>query len=198
MARTTTAPAPQRIRREHGRYTLVAGKLGGTYAARAFLTGAKPGSAIIDETTGADPEAAIEALIEHLGETDAQSVSDRRGVAGSATAVATPREFAQALAAVPVTDKQRAMLRAHAAAGEAGLRAPDLADAAGYAGGDTAMLQYGKLGRLIAEHLGIEMPPPAGKGDRAGAALMAAGAEQDDGTWLWVMHPELSEALGTA
>lgn len=58
-----------------------------------------------------------------------------------------------------VADKQLEMLKAHAAASDQTLTWAELAQKVGYPNYSTVNLQYGKLGRKIAEHLGVNEAP---------------------------------------
>ncbi|NUB43741.1 hypothetical protein GEU84_005040 [Fertoebacter nigrum] len=183
--------------RRHGRYNLRAGKLGAAFTARAFLADAKAGSGIVAETTGPTAEAALEAMVALLTARDNDQRSQRRAHPDVDLVIPTSAEYADALAALPVTPGQRAMLAAHRVAGDAGLTATQIADAASYASFASANLHYGKLGRMIADYFSIALPKDsAGRADHVATNILAfSGAEQVNGHWLWIMHPELRAAL---
>lgn len=185
------------ISRHHGRYILRAGKLGAAFTARAFLADAKAGSGIVAETTGPTAEAALDDLVLVLAARDSEQRSQRRAHPDVDLVIPTSAEYADALAALPVTPGQRAMLAAHRIAGDAGLTATQIADAASYASFASANLHYGKLGRMIADYFTIALPKDsAGRADYVATNMLAsAGHAQVNGHWLWIMHPELRKAL---
>ena len=188
------------INQTHGRYALKAGKLGGQFVARAFLAGAKTGAGMVAEAQGATADAALADLITQLDQRDSDLRGARRHMAEVPVDIPSPAEFTQALAAVAVTPGQRAMLKAHAIAGDKGLSANELADAAGYAQHESANLHYGKLGKMIAVYLGIDLPPSATrKGDTVATYMLATGiGTVADRDFRWIIHPELAAAVNEA
>lgn len=177
----------------HGSYTIKAGMLAGKAVARAFVTGGKPG--VIAETTGDDVQTAVDSLKADLDARAADEAAHRRHDAALDFDVPTETEFARALAIVKPHHGHWKMLRAHALAGDRGLTAGDLAFDAGYHSHGAANLQYGLVGREIAEALRIDLPKPLRKeGDVATGVLATAGPPRD-GQFVWIMHPELRAAV---
>lgn len=178
----------------YGRYDLKAAVMGGTWVARAFLRGARPGHGFDAEATGATGPEAMVALETLLRDRDRLARAARRVTED--VAVPGTAEYRLALAALPITQAQWAMLRAHAAAGPAGLTAGQLAMAAGYADFSAANLHYGMLGRLVADNLAMDLPE---RPDATEVATRALGSYDAfaDGVWRWVIYPELAAALLT-
>jgi hypothetical protein len=177
----------------YGRYDLKAGPMGGTFTARAFLRGARPGHGTTAEATGPSAEAALTALETLLRDREAAERQSRR-LASNGVLVPGPDAYRLALAVVRVHPNQWAMLNAHAAAGPNGLSATQLARAGSYDDFSTANLHYGKLGRLVADDLAMALPVRANETEVATAAL----ATYDlfpDGIQRWVIHPELATAV---
>ena len=188
------------VQRRHGRYLIRAALLGGRPTARAFLAEAKQGSGIVAERTGDTLDAAIDALVADLDARSRERRQGRRRIAEPDMSVPTREEYAEALSAVRLTDGQWAMLRAHAMAGECGMTAGELARAAGWRNLGSANMQYGLAGRAIADYLGIDLPPrrTAPAEEVATRALAGAGVARPDGSFVWVMHPELAAAVREA
>lgn len=178
-----------------GRYDLKAMKMGQTALARAFLHG-QPGAGIAAEAKGKTPEEAMEALREMIGEVELERASVRRRIEETGFDVPTSAEFEDALSRVRVSDRQWDMLRAHAASGEEGLTAGELARAAAYKNYNAVNLQYGKLGETVAEGIGIDLPAhPAKEGENVATGVLAGPGETRGGEFVWVMHPELRAAI---
>ncbi|MGP6089150.1 hypothetical protein [Antarctobacter jejuensis] len=181
---------------DYGKYTLKAGIVEGKAVARAFLRDARrPG--VIVEVDGSDPEAALKRLKVTVDDLTANRRAKRRESLDADFLVPTVEEFQEALVVAKLSSVQEAMLVAHAKAGERGLTAGEIADIGGYANFETANAIYGKAGRIIAEAIGVT-PPPRRSGDKdAPTAVLAEGGEPrpDTGFFVWVMYPELREAL---
>lgn len=185
----------------HGRYTIRAGVLNGKPTARAFLTGARQGSGFQLEEVADTVELAIDAARTALNTRDADARAERRQLPNG-WAVPTQAEFQAALSGLggsQVSEAQMRMLLAHAHAGDKGLTASELAEAAGYVDYSAANLQYGKLGAEIAAYLGAPLPPSELRAglDVATGVLAVSGTPRDDGSFVWVMHRELRDALRT-
>lgn len=178
-----------------GRYTLRAAVLNKVPTARAFLIGGAPGT--IAEATGKSIEVAIDELKQKLNSSDAQTRKDRRHDEALDFNVPTEAEFANALSVVKPRAGQLAMLRAHAAAGEAGLTGGELATAADYASEASAAKRYSLLGRAVAEAAECDLPgkPAAPDADPAIGILASTGEARESGDFVWVMHPELRKAV---
>ncbi|MBW8363352.1 MAG: HNH endonuclease [Rhizobium sp.] len=88
-----------------------------------------------------------------------------------------------------ITPNQQAMLLGHAAAQGHTLSMEAIASIGGYENYKSANTQYGRLGRLFAEHFGID-----GLGNQT-QALATAGRSDPKGHWQWTLRPALVEAL---
>lgn len=89
------------------------------------------------------------------------------------------------------SEGQRRMLLGHASTDGQTLSMDEIASFAGYESFEAANIQYGKLGRLFADHFGIE-------GLANATQAIAQGAPRDDaGRWRWQLRPALVEALLT-
>lgn len=183
MARETT----------HGRHVIRSMKISGEWNARAFR-----GKAAVGVVHSAPTEEA--AILAAKAAIDASHAVQRaaRGPDGFPTAV----EVRAALAAISITDGQRAMLRAHLLAPENIMTATELATAGGYDSYVSANSQYGALGRKLAEEL--EWNPPEFKGVPTWTFALAIGADGDTRAdmevmgyeqWRWKLRLEVAEAL---
>lgn len=180
----------------HGRYVIKAGPVAGQWKARAFLSGAKQGSGIVAEATGSSQEAVVESLRQQLEEKDRAFLKSRRYDEVTKFHVPSSGEYEIALAITSFHASQRAMLKAHAEAGRRGMTATELARAGGYSDFSSANMHYGKAGRLLAESLGVEVPPSSSRDDLP-TAVLATWIETpgEENIGLWIMYPELVEAL---
>ncbi len=183
------------VETRHGPYTIKAGVLHGTATARAFVTGGKAG--LVAQADADSIEDAIATLKRDLDGRAATERSHRRHDPASGFDVPTAKEYLQALQVVKPHDAHLVMLRAHALAGDAGLTAGQLATDAGYQSLSAANLQYGVLGRQIAESIGCDLPASSLRKDAdvATGVLARAGTPRESGSFVWVMHPELREAV---
>jgi hypothetical protein len=84
---------------------------------------------------------------------------------------------------------QRRMLTAHADAPECLLSVRQLAAAGGYERSNVTYSQYGRLGRLIANSLGVT------EQWKVWTNFIGRGFRTETGELVWEMHPELVEAL---
>lgn len=183
----------------YGRFRIRVGTLTNVWTARAFNAAASSARGTVHEATGKDADTAVEALKLLIDEAATTRRQGRRVDSTSSFAVPTAEEYREALAVLRLTPRQRRMLEAHAAAGDAGLTATELAEAAPYRDSSAANLHYGKCGGSIAEELGIAAPEAAsGDGPVLTGVLASAGPPREDGSFVWVMHPELREALGAS
>lgn len=90
-----------------------------------------------------------------------------------------------------LSDVQRSLLVAHYLAPGHAATARELAEAAGLAAWQAVNSQYGQLGTMMRDALGYQAE---GQQSYAIASFVSPGT--GGGTeWLWVMHPELAEAL---
>lgn len=192
--------ASRMVRVRCGRYDLVAAPMGQGALARAFLSGAAQGSGIVDEASGPTPEAALDALRAQLSERDRGRLATRGPFTGRPDLrVPHPDEYQDALRIVRPNEAQWAMLRAHAAAGSDGLTAGELARAAGWKDFESANLHYGLLGQAVAEAVGLRTPAEADSPRSVPTLALAYEGPRRPGTdhFVWVMHPELIEALAS-
>ena len=180
----------------HGRYDLKAMKMKDTALARAFIHGTT-GAGIVAEAKGKTVDEAMEALKLAVAEAEQERTDARRRVSETGFDVPTVAEFERALAVTKISDRQWDMLRAHAAAAEAGLTAGELAMAAGYKNHNAANLQYGKLGDAVAGTIGVALPTSTVHADTPVATgVLAVEGDPRDAEFVWVMHPELRDAVG--
>lgn len=89
-----------------------------------------------------------------------------------------------------ITQEQREMLVGHAQAGGCTASMQQIASFAGYPSFVTANAQYGRLGGIVAEKLGV-----AGLRNKTQALATASGEAGEEGHWQWTMRPGLVEAL---
>ena len=183
---------------EYGRFQVKAGQLSGAWTARAFPK-VGPGGRVAHEAKGKDLDGAIAALKDMIDAEAEERRSGRRHDDALDFDVPTAEEFGVALQSARLTPRQKMMLRAHAAADDAGLTATAIADAAGYRNFSSANAHYGKAGRLMAEAMGITPPDaPARDGQTLTGVLATGAAGQDPSAEVvWVMHPELRAAIQT-
>jgi hypothetical protein len=182
---------------EHGKYLIKCGKLGEVWTARAFPKPPSKTKGMVAEATGTSFDTAVDALQEKLKREHSERESRRRWDEEANFSVPLPEEYTAAIRQTKLSDAQIAMLKAHALAGDEGLTSGELARAGGYPNYETANSIYGKCGRAIAEYMGIE-PPLASKraGDVATGALAWEGKPRTDTDhFVWIMYPELREAL---
>ena len=90
-----------------------------------------------------------------------------------------------------ISDLQRQLLRAHYSAPNRSVTARRLAIAVGLANFNAANLHYGKLGRLLFSVLG----KPAGADNVFILANLVPPGERGNKEWLWVMRPQVAQAL---
>ncbi|MSU88632.1 hypothetical protein GE300_03230 [Rhodobacteraceae bacterium 2CG4] len=180
---------------EYGRYLLKAGVQKNGALGRAFIR-AKQGAGILCEVKAKTPDLAIEALKQALDETDRAARKNRRRDEKLEFDVPTVAEYQLALSKISPDGSYRSMLEAHARAGREGLTAGQLAEAAGYANFNAANLHYGKLGREVADFLGVALPASTARPGEDVATGVLAGIGPEEGIFVWVMRPELRAALG--
>lgn len=179
------------------RYRIVAAELESGVLARAFLRGGRQGTGAVLETKGDTVEAAIEVARAKLHARDEDMRQKRRFDEYWQFHVPTKQEFIDALHVVSLSPPQLAMLDAHALAGSTGMTAGEIALAGGYDHFETANALYGKVGRAIADALGVT-PPDAGnrEGDVATGVIATAGPPREETEhFVWIMYPELASAL---
>lgn len=106
-------------------------------------------------------------------------------------------EFLKALKSVEpmMTGAQREMLRGHANAPSQELSMLGIAALGGYDDYATANIQYGRLGRLFSEQLGVDADLLANK---VQAICIAAGRTDREGHFVWRLRAQLLAALQDA
>lgn len=178
----------------YGRYLIKAIKSGPDWQARAFQ-----GMQIASGVEFADTrDAAIAAVKGTLDAARAEEQEVRRRTGYPSVAA-----VAAALRAIRITPGQEKMLDSHLAAPDRIFTATQLADAAGYENYQAANMQYGLLGRKLAEELEWE---PAERDGDAPVWTFALATDADDearvassggrwtAEWRWRLRPELVEA----
>jgi len=177
---------------QYGRYFIRTATIGEHARATAFADGVE---GPVAQAEGDTPDEAIEVLCDMLDRRDGDREAARRKI-GKFT-VPTTKEYGEAWATLDLAPKLHAMALAHAAAGDAGMTAVELAAAAGYPTPAGVNLQYGMLGREIADALDMDLPKTlAYKGADAAIGLVGwKGEERPDGSFVWVMHPELRKVV---
>jgi hypothetical protein len=91
-----------------------------------------------------------------------------------------------------MTPSQREMLRGHANAPAQEMSMQRIAEHGGYSDYKTANVQYGRLGRMFAEALGVD---PERLANKVQAICFAAGRSDDAGHFVCRLRPQLAEAL---
>lgn len=163
-----------------GRNRIVAGELKGRCVARLFL-----GERQILEPERDSVAAAIAAVRAAIEERHRERLARRKN------GVPTAAEFAEALElmAGDLPDGHRGMLRAHRCAPGRTLTSREIARAGGYADFEAANLQYGLLGRRIAELLNYRPDRRRSDNQPIWTKTLAAGQpHQASGLWTWTMH----------
>lgn len=94
-----------------------------------------------------------------------------------------------------MTSPQKEMLRSHANADAAELSMQAIAEHGGYVDYASANAQYGRLGRLFAEALGLE---PDSLENKVQAICVSAGRNDSLGHFVWRIRPQLEQALHLA
>jgi hypothetical protein len=103
-------------------------------------------------------------------------------------------EYVTALRAVEseISEKQRAMLRAHHASPARTISATRLAEAVGFESFNGVNLQYGLLADKIARQLAVDLTDHANVGILVEFVDPGYAANEH---WLWVMRPNVAQAL---
>jgi len=184
------------VEEAHDKYRIKAGRLGGTYVARAFPKPPSKAQGVFAEAEGDSEQEALAALKAKIAARDVERKQARRWEEAASVAVPNRDEFVEALHQTALTRPQVAMLKAHAIAREKGLTMDQLAQAAGYRTRDSAVKVFTKAGEVIADYLGIDLEADGQSAPDGAAVLLAFTTGQDDDTpTLWVMHAELRDAV---
>lgn len=187
---------------QHGRYIVRVGPLAGAWAAQAYQ-GAK---SVGGRHQGANRDDALEKARHMLDAREAE-IAANRNQDGAPTA----REYVEAFECLGrLADGWEAMLAAHLSSQDRLITATQLAQAAGYTNWSAANLQYGKLGRRLAEELNYN-PPNRKNGTTIWTYSLAT--SPDDGDleeeqlysllerglenphFEWLLRPQVAEAL---
>lgn len=196
VSETTNAERSPIVEDEFGNYRIRAGRLSGNFVARAFPKSSSKSKGMMAEATGASEVEAIEALKFMLGEREAQRTAIRRWDPQCELFVPNEVEFSEALQQSNLSPSQLAMFKAQAIAGEKGLTATALMNAAGYRSQATAIKVFARAGALLSNFLGFEMkedgPLAADEETRVIAFLQDGG---EDKPKIWIMHEELRQAV---
>jgi 5-methylcytosine-specific restriction enzyme A len=104
-----------------------------------------------------------------------------------------PPEFQQYIAAFRaidnLTDSHLQMLQVHYLTYERTITAKQFSQAMGYSHHATINMMYGRLARLVGEHLGYSPEP-----EKLGTLVTF---EKRKGEWHWILRPEVAQALET-
>lgn len=197
--RKTTADVSGIVEVEHAKYQIKAGRLAGTFVARAFPKQSAKAQGVIAEASGDSESTAIAALMSLIAARDVKRSEDRRWDSRSELAIPSEIEFVEALGQVRLTQAQVAMLRALAIADE-GLSYGQLAHSAGYKSKETGAKVFKRIGELIADYLTIQISDDDASGAPGPVRLLAVGdtSTNDDAPVIWKMHDELRIAVRTA
>jgi 5-methylcytosine-specific restriction enzyme A len=108
-------------------------------------------------------------------------------------ASSNPPEFQQFVAAFRaidnLTDSHLQMLRVHYLAYERTITAKQFSQAMGYSHHATINMMYGRLARLVGDHLGYSPEP-----EKLGTLVTF---DKRKGEWHWILRPEVAQALET-
>jgi len=199
LPRTGGADVTEIIEEAHEKYRIKAGRLGGTYVARAFPKPPSKAQGVFAEAEGDSEQDALAALKAKIAARDVHRKQARRWDEAASVSVPNEEEFIEALFQTSLSRPQIAMLKAHSFARDDGMTMDQLARAAGYKSRDTAGNVFRKAGDLIADYLGIDVNEE-GIPDREGAALILAFKyiQGEDVATVWIMHAELRHAVHVA
>ena len=187
------------VEEDFGKYRIKAGRLSGTYVARAFPMPPAKAQGVIAEAKGNSEQAAIAALKAIIDARDVQRTEDRRWDERSSISVPTELEFLEALRQARLSQAHVAMLKALSVAAEEGLTYGQLASAAGYKSKETGAKVFNKVGDMVADYLGIQIADgDAPDNARAAQILAFRNVRGEDVPTVWIMHQELRGAVRTA
>lgn len=172
----------------YGRYTIRAMKVSSGWQARAFRN-MNIASQIENANTR---DAAILMVKAHLDDASAVERATR-GPDGYPTSTTVRAALDQ----IQMTDGQLNMLNAHLDAPNHTLTATQLSQAAPYRDYQAANIQYGLLGRLLAEEMGWH-PDKRNDGTPVWTTALATDANADEageGQFRWQLRPQIVHAL---
>lgn len=106
-------------------------------------------------------------------------------------------DYKKALLAISqrMPDSYKRMLVAHYHAPSQIITAYQLAEAARYKSFEGANLQYGKIGKLIAQYCNYTPPSHTGKDSPFWSIILANGYQDDKNKWHWALRPQVAQAL---
>jgi hypothetical protein len=159
-------------------------KIGTSWRASSFVAD----HLVFKDTSAPTSEAAIDAMKARLDERDQKQQRD--WVDG----VPSVESYVEALQKIDVSEPMKAMLRAHAHAPDHRLTSVELAHAGGYKAYTVTATHYGKLGRQIADYLGMRLDSSDDSASGAAALAVAEPASKKADT-AWRMHETLAKAL---
>ena len=187
------------VEADHDKYSIKAGQLGGVFVARAFPKSSTRAQGLIAEAEGDTEETAIAALRAKIEARDVRRVAERRWDELAAVSVPETDEFIEALRQLPLSRPQIAMLKALCFARDKGMTMAQLARAAGYRSRDSATKVFRKAGDLVVDYLAIDLGEDINRdGDGASLLLAVKHVPGEDAPPVWVMHPELRDAVQRA
>jgi len=175
-----------RIVEEYRRHKLLSAYHEGLYKGRVWK-----GKELLKEIEGDGIEDVLSRLKDYVD-------SRFRGGASQKDRSPEVSEYVQAFRSMisDFTDGHVAMLKAHYNASDQCITATQLAEAAGYANYGAANLQYGIIGKALAEELYLALPTRRDGTPIYTYALATAGdptGEEDH--WVWKLRPEVSAAI---
>lgn len=177
----------QRMTETYKNFSLVAAFHKGTFRGRAYKNGETQ-----FEVEGSDLEDVI-ATLRSKADDILTALSRRR----EKQPISSP-EYVAAMRTIlkNLSDGQLAMLKAHYYAPNRTLTATQLAEAAGYQNFSAANLQYGLLGRWLAEELLCVLPArDDGTPIYTFALATSPEAGQSEHEWQWALRPEVAAAI---
>lgn len=179
-------------------HTVVRALLRGEHAAQVYRGRRRIGT---ERFTGPSAQAVLDEAKASIDATWRETLERRRWIdLGSEQPyqVGTAEEYAAFFEAEMLPESHRAMLAGHAAAPGRTLSASAIALCAGWDDFSAANLQYGLLGARIANNLQLKVRRRE-DGSEVSTCAIATSADSGwstaNGTFRWVMHEEVADAL---
>ena len=179
-------------------HTVVRALLRGEHAAQVYRGRRRIGK---ERFTGPSAQAVLDEAKTSIDTTWRETLARRRWVdMGSEQPyqVGTAEEYAAFFEAEMLPESHRAMLVGHAAAPGRTLSAGAIARCAGWHDFSAANLQYGLLGARVADYLELKLRRRE-DGSEVSTCAIATSADPSwstaNGTFRWVMHEEVADAL---
>ncbi|HCI46389.1 MAG TPA: hypothetical protein DFI00_03755 [Rhodospirillaceae bacterium] len=171
---------------EYGRYKIIAGTLNGNIKAVALF-----GKSKIDEAQGQSIDSVIVKIKEILDRIERERASQRR-----APHIGTVEEYKEAIEHISMSSAERLMITSHAISVDRKMTAAELAKAGEYDSYSTANSIYGTLAKKIGNWIGLAAKDSEIRSnDVTFTFYLAEGEYNDADNWVWIMHPEVHEAL---